>query len=61
MQLVTTLQQVVEYKKQLERQKEILLVSPAFTLMEQEEMASIYNWLIAICDEKIATLNKPTK
>ena len=51
---INTQQQLVEYKKTIERQKEVLEMSTAFSELEKFNLKECYEYQIAICDAKIA-------
>lgn len=58
---VANIEQLNNYIAKLQRSRELVLISPLFTLMEQEELASIYDWLIAIAENKALELAKNTQ
>lgn len=57
MKPLKTIEDVMEYKKQIERQKEILEISPAFSKTERRLMRMCYDDMATICRNMLA--NQP--
>lgn len=53
MSFITTRQELQEYKERIERQKEVLILSPIFTETEKIELADCYKKLATICQERL--------
>lgn len=53
MQTIQTLEQLIEYKKKLERQQDCLSLDTVWSIFEKKQMLQCYNEMIAICEYKI--------
>ncbi len=53
MTILATTPELITYKKQIERQLSILLVSPVFTASEKDQIRYIYSNFIDICNKRI--------
>lgn len=58
MLILANTKQLIDYKKRLERQKDILEISSVFSISEKKELLQIYCNLIAICENRIEYRNK---
>jgi len=52
MKFITAIKDIVEYKENIKRQQEILLISPAFTNEEQIWFYQTYQKLIDKCNKR---------
>lgn len=53
MQTIQTLEQLIEYKKKLERQSDCLSLDTLWSIADKNRMLQCYCEMIAICENKI--------